>query len=97
MAAEHTENTRAGVIFGFRCYRARTPEMRWRGPQRPASMAMQIMYESSLQTRARHAILRFGHLELGRPIASSVLQPQHLYQSLARIGHHDLQAGSSTT
>ena len=71
--------------------------MRRRGYQRSASMALQIMYDSSLQTRARHAVFRFGQLELGWPIAPSVLQPQHRYQSLARIGHHDLQAGSSTT
>ena len=71
--------------------------MRRRGYERPAFMAMQIMYEESLQTRARHAIFRFGQLELGRPIAPSVLQPQHRYQSLARIGHHDLQIGSSAT
>ena len=71
--------------------------MRWRGCDGPANMVMQIMYDGSLQTRARHAILRFGELELGRPLSSSVLQPQHLLQGLARIGHHDLQAGSSTT
>ena len=46
--------------------------MRRRGYQRSASMALQIMYDSSLQTRARHAIFRFGQLELGRPIAPSV-------------------------
>ena len=97
MAAEHAKGTRAGVIFSFRRYRARAPEMRRRGYQRSASMAMQIMYKGSLQTRARHAILCFAQLELGRPIAPSVLQPQHRYKSLARIGHHDLQAGSSTT
>jgi hypothetical protein len=56
---------------------------------------LQIMYNGSLQTRARHAILCFVQLELGWPIASVVLQPQHRYQSSARIGHHDLQAGSS--
>ena len=60
-------------------------------------MAMQIMYNGTLQTRARHAILCFVQLELGWPIAPSVLQPQHLDQSLARIGYHDWQAGSSTT
>ena len=71
--------------------------MRGRGYERPAFMAMQIMYDGFVQIRARHAILRFGQLELGRPIAPHVLQPQHLYKSLARIGHHDLQTGSSTT
>ena len=40
-------------------------------------MAMQMMYNGSLQTRARHAILCFTQLELRRPIAPSLLQPQH--------------------
>ena len=97
MAAEHTKSTPTGVIFRFRCNRARASQMRRRGYERPAFVAMQIMHDGFLQTKARHAILRFGQLELGRPIASSVLQPQHRYESFARIGHHDLQAGSSAT
>ena len=47
--------------------------MRQREYERLAFLAMQIMYEESLQTRARHAILRFGQLELGWQIASSLL------------------------
>ena len=97
MAAEHTKSTSTGVIFRFRCNRARAPQMRRRGYERPAFVAMQIMHVGSLQTKAYYAIFRFGQLELGRPIASSVLQPQHRYESFARIGHHDLQAGSSAT
>ena len=44
-------------------------------------MAMQMMYNGPLQTRARHAILCFTQLELRRPIAPSVLQPQHRHTS----------------
>ena len=58
---------------------------------------MQSMYDGALQTRASHAILCSSQLELGRPIAPAVLQPQHRYKNLARIGHRDLQTGSSTT
>ena len=58
-------------------------------------MAMPGMYDQSLQAPTRDAILRFGQLELGRPIAPSVLQPQHRHKSPARIGHHDLQTGSA--
>ena len=60
-------------------------------------MAMQIMYNGPLQTRARHAMLCFTQLELGRPIAPSLLQPQHRHKSLARISYHGLQIGSSAT
>ena len=60
-------------------------------------MAMQIMYNGPLQTPARHAILCFSQLELGRPIAPSLLQPQHRHKSLARISYHGLQIGSSAT
>ena len=60
-------------------------------------MAMQIMHNGPLQTRARHAILCFSQLELGRPIAPSVLQPQHCHNSFAGIGYHDLQTDSSAT
>ena len=48
-------------------------------------------------TTARHAIFYFSQLELGRPIAPSVLQPQHRHKSPARIGNHDLQTGSAAT
>ena len=60
-------------------------------------MAMQIMYNGPLQTQARHAILCFSQLELGRPTAPSLLLPQHRYKSLARISHHGLQIGSPAT
>ena len=49
------------------------------------AMAMQIMYKSPLQTRAHHAILCVSQLELGRPIAPSVLQPQHRHKSYANL------------
>ena len=58
-------------------------------------MAMQIMYTGPLQTRAHHAILCPEQLELGRPIASSVLQPQHRYKILAWTGDNGLQTDRS--
>ena len=97
MAAQYAKGTRTGAILRFRCYRARAAEMRRRGYQGSAPMAMQIMYNSPLQTRAHHAILCFSQLELGRPIAPSVLQPQHRHKSAARISYHGLQTDSSAT
>ena len=55
------------------------------------------LYNGSLQTSARHAILCFGQLELGRPTAPSVLQSQHRDKGLARISYHGVQIGGAAT
>ena len=74
----------------YDCYRASTTKVCRHRCIGRASVAMQVMHDCPLQTRAPHAFLCVSQLELGRPSTSTLLQSQHCHAISSRTCNHGL-------